>query len=130
MILNRAANFLVIESDLEKLKSLTIVARFSGAGNIVACQSTQEAEAAIEKSSFSFVLCRDNLLPESGCAFVARMRNQNFESPVVFVSTAPAAHNILQASDIAQTEFLTMPFSLAELKSCIHRLTITDSSFS
>lgn len=124
MILNDAAQFLIIESDPTKLKSLASVARFVGAGNVVACQSTKEAEIAMGKNSFSFILCRDQLKPEGGCQFISRMRGQEMKTPVVFVSTSRAAQNVLAAADIDHAEFLTMPFSLADLRECIHRLTV------
>lgn len=120
--MSTSAHFLVIESDPTKIEPLTNVARLAGAGNVIACQSTEEAEIAFGENSFDFILCRDHLSPESGCEFIARMRGRNMQTPVAFVSTSPAARNVLAAAKIENAEFLTMPFALSDLTACINRL--------
>ncbi len=100
------------ETDLLELEEYHL----SKAGyQVTGLLSARHARQLLDEEAVDLLIVDRNLPGIEGSEFVAQLRQDGYETPVIFVSAKDQAHEIEEGFDRGADDYLTKPFNMNEL---------------
>ena len=106
---------LVIDDDTETLNTFTQLLRELGVEQICRVISAEAALEVVQNQKFTMILADYQLGGMDGAEFVARLRANGDETPVVILSGVPDKAGVIRATQYQDVDFLGKPFRIVEL---------------
>ncbi len=112
---------LVLDDDDETLEVVAHTLTREGHA-VVATRSASEAMAALLGATFDLLVLDVMLEGESGLELCARLREDGFAAPILFLSARGAVSARVDGLDAGGDDYLPKPFALRELVARVHAL--------
>ena len=114
---------LVCEDDQALLSMISFKLIRENMGEVVKVQDGREALEMLKKDAFDLVITDIHMPFHSGLEVVTALREQDSSNPPIIVLSAEGLEEtVLQAFDLGANDFITKPFSPAELMVRVKRL--------
>ena len=115
-------SFLIVDDDLDTLRTLRSLLEYLGANTIHACESAEHALEQLEDGRFDVILTDYQMKGMDGVAFTKRLREAGNPIPVILLSGAPDQAAVLQALQQPSVDFFGKPFEIDALEGAVDRL--------
>lgn len=116
-----SAHILLVEDDAFLREGLFDV--LTGEGyKVTAVGCLREAQTAMQQTAFSLVVLDVGLPDGSGLSFCAKLRAENNDVPVLFLTAFDEEMQIIGGLDAGGDDYVTKPFRLRELLSRVRAL--------
>lgn len=114
---------ILIADDEPQILSLLKEALFQEGALVTLCRDGQAALEALEKNTYTVVVC-DVMMPrKTGVEVVRELRDRKDETPFVLMSSYIGEDVFDACKGLGRLVFLQKPFTLAELRSAVDRAT-------
>lgn len=84
--------------------------------DVITCIDTSNVKAVLDEEDISLILMDRNLPSTEGSIFIAKLRQEGYNHPVIYVSAKESSDEILEGFDRGGDDYITKPFNLNELK--------------
>lgn len=92
-------------------------------GEVIKAMDGREAKALLKEHDFDLIITDIHMPFHSGLEIIAFVREElKKDTPVIVLSAEGLENTVLQAFDIGATDFITKPFSPAELAVRVKRI--------
>ena len=113
---------LVIDDNLDVLKTLQKLLTSLGVGQITQAISAEDALKLLREQQFAVIVADYQLGGMDGVEFLERLRAGGDNTPVLLLSGAPDKAGVIRAVNLPSVDFLGKPFRMADLFSSLERL--------
>jgi len=90
--------------------------------DVIACIDTANVQSMLDEENISLILMDRNLPGVEGSKFIATLRTQGYNQPVIYVSAKDSSDEIVEGFDSGGDDYITKPFNLNELKARVKAL--------
>ena len=90
--------------------------------DVITCVDTSNVVDMLDEEDISLILMDRNLPGTEGSLFVAKLRQDGYNQPVIYVSAKESSDEILEGFDRGGDDYITKPFNLNELKARVKAL--------
>ena len=111
-------SILLVEDDFD-LSLVTQDVLMDAGYDVQLAQTTEAAEIFLYENSFDMIILDINLPDETGFSFCERIR-KTYDIPILFISARTSINDKLIALSIGGDDYLSKPYSLAELVARVH----------
>lgn len=84
--------------------------------DVISCIDTSNVRDMLDEEDVSLILMDRNLPGVEGSQFIAQLRNEGYNHPVIYVSAKDSSDEIVEGFDSGGDDYITKPFNLNELK--------------
>ena len=84
--------------------------------DVITCVDTSNVEDILDEEEISLILMDRNLPGTEGSLFVAQLRQNGYNQPVIYVTAKESSDEILEGFERGGDDYITKPFNLNELK--------------
>jgi DNA-binding response OmpR family regulator len=92
-------------------------------GEVTTANNGKEAKALLQEETFDLVITDIHMPFHSGLELITYIRNElKKETPIIVLSAEGLENTVLQAFEIGANDFITKPFSPAELAVRVKRI--------
>lgn len=84
--------------------------------DIISCIDTSNVKDMLDEEDISLILMDRNLPGVEGSKFIAKLREDGYNQPVIYVSAKDSSNEILEGFERGADDYITKPFNLNELK--------------
>ncbi|MHB8150426.1 MAG: sigma-54-dependent transcriptional regulator [Desulfobulbia bacterium] len=105
---------LIIDDEESMLEMLSIVTS-KGGYQVTLARNGEEGLGALEKGSFSLVLCDLKMPRLDGLGFLEKAKEQGVEAPIIMMSAYAAIEDAVAAIKAGAYDFITKPFKADEV---------------
>ena len=117
-----ANNILLLEDDMSLIDGLQYSLKKNGYAVEVA-RTVSEAKRLLQNIDQYDLLILDVTLPDgTGFEICEMVRNRNEQIPIIFLTASDEEVNVIRGLDSGGDDYITKPFKLGELCSCIRAL--------
>jgi len=90
--------------------------------DVITCVNTSNVRDMLDEENISLILMDRNLPGVEGSDYVATLRKDGYNQPVIFVSAKDSSYEILKGFESGGDDYITKPFNLNELKARVKAL--------
>ena len=90
--------------------------------DVITCVDTSNVRDMLDEEDISLILMDRNLPSVEGSHYVATLRKDGYNQPVLFVSAKDSSDEILEGFESGADDYITKPFNLNELKARVKAL--------
>ncbi|MEN8303411.1 MAG: response regulator transcription factor [Campylobacterota bacterium] len=90
--------------------------------DIITCVDTSNVRDMLDEEDVSLILMDRNLPSVEGSRYIASLRQEGYNQPVIYVSAKDSSDEILEGFDSGGDDYITKPFNLNELKARVKAL--------
>ena len=90
--------------------------------DIITCIDTSNVRDMLDEEDVALILMDRNLPGVEGSTFIATLRSEGYNQPVIYVSAKDSSDEILEGFDRGGDDYITKPFNLNELKARVKAL--------
>ncbi len=84
--------------------------------DVITCVDTSNVRDVLDEEDVSLILMDRNLPGVEGSRYVASLRKDGYNQPVIYVSAKDSSDEILEGFESGGDDYITKPFNLNELK--------------
>ncbi len=89
---------------------------------VIACSSTKNIRDILDEEDVSLILMDRNLPGEEGSEFIEKLRQEGYDTPVIYLSAKERSDEILEGFARGGDDYITKPFDLNILKARVQAL--------
>ena len=115
-------NTILIVEDEEDLLDLMDYTLSKEGYDIIPCIDTSNVKDMLDEEEVSLILMDRNLPGTEGSLFIAKLRKEGYNQPVIYVSAKESSDEIVEGFDRGGDDYITKPFNLNELKARVKAL--------
>jgi len=90
--------------------------------DVITCIDTLNVRDILDEEEISLILMDRNLSGVEGSMYIARIRQEGYNQPVIYVSAKDSSDEILEGFERGGDDYITKPFNLNELKARVKAL--------
>lgn len=90
--------------------------------DIITCIDTSNVRDMLDEEDISLILMDRNLPGVEGSKYIASLRQEGYNQPVIYVSAKDASNEIVEGFESGGDDYITKPFNLNELKARVKAL--------
>jgi len=90
--------------------------------DVITCIDTSNVKAMLDEEDISLILMDRNLPGTEGSDFIAKLREEGYNQPVIYVSAKNSSDEILEGFERGADDYITKPFNINELKARVKAL--------
>jgi len=90
--------------------------------DIITCIDTSNVRDMLDEEDISLILMDRNLPGVEGSKYIASLRQEGYNQPVIYVSAKDSSDEIIEGFDSGGDDYITKPFNLNELKARVKAL--------
>jgi len=90
--------------------------------DVITCIDTSNVKAMLDEEDISLILMDRNLPGTEGSDFIAKLRDEGYNQPVISVSAKNSSDEILEGFERGADDYITKPFNINELKARVKAL--------
>ena len=90
--------------------------------DIITCIDTSNVKDMLDEEDVSLILMDRNLPGVEGSKYIASLRQEGYNQPVIYVSAKDSSDEIIEGFDSGGDDYITKPFNLNELKARVKAL--------
>ena len=113
---------LVIDDNLDVLKTLRKLLSSLGVAQIMEATSAEDALEVLRDQKFAVIVADYQLGGMNGVEFLEKLRDKGDATPVLLLSGAPDKAGVIRAVNLPSVDFLGKPFRMADLFASLERL--------
>jgi len=118
--MSKIGRLLIIDDEETMLEMLSIVTSKAGY-EVTLARNGEEGLAALEKDTFSLILCDLKMPRVDGMAFLGKARAQGVDAPIIMMSAYAAIEDAVAAIKGGAYDFITKPFKADEVLLTLER---------
>ena len=118
----------IIEDEEDLLELLEFNLQAEGY-DVVGFLNTKRVKNFIIEENPDLLIVDRNLPGVEGVNFIKEIRKEGFTTPVIFLTAKNSEENILEGFDVGCDDYITKPFSMAELKARIKAVLKRNNKF-
>lgn len=84
--------------------------------DVITCIDTSNVRDMLDEEDVSLILMDRNLPGVEGSMYIASLRNDGYNQPVIYVSAKDSSDEIVEGFESGGDDYITKPFNLNELK--------------
>jgi DNA-binding response OmpR family regulator len=115
-------NTILIVEDEEDLLDLMEYTLSKEGYDIITCINTSNVRDILDDEDISLILMDRNLPDAEGSIFISKLRDEGYNTPVIYVSAKDSTDDILSGFESGGDDYITKPFNLDEFKARIKAL--------
>ncbi len=120
-MLNTSHTILIVE-DQEDILDLMEYTLSKEGYDVIACIDTTNVRDMLDEEEVSLILMDRNLPNIEGSHFIASLRRDGYNQPVIYVSAKDSSEEIVEGFESGGDDYITKPFNLNELKARVKAL--------
>ena len=120
-MINTNQTILIVE-DQEDILDLMEYTLCNDGYDVITCIDTSNVVDMLDEEDVSLILMDRNLPGVEGSKFIAGIRKEGYNHPVIYVSAKGSADDILEGFERGGDDYITKPFNLDELKARVKAL--------
>ena len=113
---------ILIVEDSEDILDLMEYTLTSVGYDVITCIDTSNVQNILDEEEISLILMDRNLPNIEGSIFIAKLRQQAYNHPVIYVSAKESSDEIVEGFERGGDDYITKPFNLNELKARVKAL--------
>ena len=90
--------------------------------DVITCIDTSNVRDMLDEENISLILMDRNLPGVEGSKYIASLRQEGYNQPVIYVSAKDSSDEIVEGFDNGGDDYITKPFNLNELKARVKAL--------
>jgi len=90
--------------------------------DIIACADTSNVRDILDEEDISLILMDRNLPTVEGSKYIAQLRQEGYNQPVIYVSAKDSSDDIVEGFDRGGDDYITKPFNINEFKARVKAL--------
>lgn len=90
--------------------------------DVITCVDTLNVKDILDEEDIALILMDRNLPSVEGSLFIATLRDEGYNQPVIYVSAKDSDDDILEGFTRGGDDYITKPFNLNELKARVQAL--------
>ena len=90
--------------------------------DVITCIDTSNVKDMLDEEDISLILMDRNLPGVEGSRYIASLRSEGYNVPVIYVSAKDSSDEIVEGFDNGGDDYITKPFNLNELKARVKAL--------
>jgi len=115
-------NTILIVDDEEDILDLMEYTLSQEGYDVITCVDTSNVKDMLNEEEISLILMDRNLPNAEGSVFIAKLRQEGYNQPVIYVSAKESSDEILEGFERGGDDYITKPFNLNELKARVKAL--------
>jgi len=115
-------NTILIVEDEEDILDLMEYTLSREGYDVITCIDTSNVRDMLDEENISLILMDRNLPSVEGSNYIATLRKDGYNQPVIFVSAKDSSDEILEGFESGADDYITKPFNLNELKARVKAL--------
>jgi len=120
-MINTTQTILIVE-DQEDILDLMEYTLSNDGYDVITCIDTSNVVNMLDEEDVALILMDRNLPGVEGSKFIAGIRQEGYNHPVIYVSAKDSADDILEGFERGGDDYITKPFNLDELKARVKAL--------
>ncbi len=120
-MINTTQTVLIVEDEEDILDLMEYTLSKEGY-DVITCVDTSNVKDILNEEEISLILMDRNLPGVEGSRYIAKIREEGYNHPVIFVSAKDSSQNIVEGFDMGGDDYITKPFELSELKARVKSL--------
>lgn len=121
MINSNNQTILIVE-DQEDILDLMEYTLSNDGYDVITCIDTSNVIDMLDEENISLILMDRNLPGVEGSKFIAGIRQEGYNHPVIYVSAKDSSDDILEGFERGGDDYITKPFNIEELKARVKAL--------
>lgn len=110
---------IVVVEDEEDILDLIEYTLAKEGYEVIACKDTKNVRSILDEEDVSLLLMDRNLPGIEGSEFIAQIRKEGYDYPVIYLSAKDSNEDVLQGFERGGDDYITKPFDLNILKARI-----------
>ncbi|MDQ7044342.1 MAG: response regulator transcription factor [Sulfurimonas sp.] len=90
--------------------------------DVITCIDTSNVKDILDEEDISLIMMDRNFPNVEGSRFIAEIRKEGYNHPVIYVSAKDASEEILEGFERGGDDYITKPFNIGELKARVKAL--------
>ena len=90
--------------------------------DVIPCIDTSHVRDILDEEEIALILMDRNLPGVEGSKFIASLRNEGYNQPVIYISAKDSSDEILEGFERGGDDYVTKPFNINELKARVKAL--------
>ena len=115
-------NTIMIVEDEEDILDLMEYTLSSEGYDVITCVDTTNIKNILDEEEISLILMDRNLPGTEGSSFIASLRQEGYNQPVIYVSAKDSSEDIVDGFESGGDDYITKPFNINELKARVAAL--------
>ena len=115
-------NTILIVEDEEDILDLMEYTLLREGYDVITCIDTSNVKDMLDEEDVSLILMDRNLSGVEGSKYIAALRQEGYNQPVIYVSAKDSSDEILEGFESGGDDYITKPFNLNELKARVKAL--------
>ncbi|MEA3331134.1 MAG: response regulator transcription factor, partial [Campylobacterota bacterium] len=115
-------NTILIVEDEEDILDLMEYTLTKEGYDVITCIDTSNVRDMLDEEDVSVILMDRNLPNVEGSKYIAKLRQEGYNQPVIYVSAKHSSDEIVEGFDRGGDDYITKPFNLDELKARVKAL--------
>lgn len=107
---------IMIVEDEEDILDLMEYTLSNDGYDIITCVDTSNIRDILDEEDISLILMDRNLPSVEGTTYIAQLREDGYQQPVIYVSAKDSTQDIIDGLESGGDDYITKPFNLNELK--------------
>ena len=107
---------IVVVEDEEDILDLIEYTLTKEGYEVIACKDTKNVRSILDEEDISLLLMDRNLPGVEGSEFIAQIRKEGYDYPVIYISAKDSSEDILEGFERGGDDYITKPFDLGILK--------------
>ena len=120
-MLQTSLTVLIVEDEEDVLDLMEYTLTKEGY-DVITCIDTSNVRDMLDEEDISLILMDRNLPGVEGSQFIASLRDEGYNQPVIYVSAKDSSDEIVEGFDRGGDDYITKPFNLNELKARVKAL--------
>ncbi len=121
MTMTNTQTILIVEDEEDILDLMEYTLSKEGY-DVITCIDTSNVVDMLDEEEISLILMDRNLPNIEGSKFVASLREDGYNQPVIYVSAKDSSDEIVEGFDRGGDDYITKPFNIDELKARVKAL--------
>jgi DNA-binding response OmpR family regulator len=120
--MNNSTHTILIVDDQEDILDLMEYTLSKEGYDVITCIDTSNVRDVLDEENIALILMDRNLPGVDGSLYIAKLRTQGYNQPVIYVSAKDTSNDILEGFQRGGDDYITKPFNLDELKARVKAL--------
>ena len=119
--MNASYTILIVE-DSEDILDLMEYTLSKEGYDVITCKDTSNVRDMLDEEDVALILMDRNLPNIEGSHYIATLRKEGYNQPVIYVSAKDSSDEIVEGFERGGDDYITKPFNLNELKARVKAL--------
>jgi len=120
--MNLNTQTILIVEDSEDILDLMEYTLSKEGYDVITCIDTSNVRDMLDEEEVSLILMDRNLPGVEGSMYIAKLREEGYNQPVIYVSAKDSSDEIVEGFDRGGDDYITKPFNINELKARVKSL--------